>query len=94
MSAQLTSPPRRRTRVTLAVAGVIAAIAAGGVAAGQILLPDESGLAQESQYVPSRQALRALGATVAAEYRTAPGTPSLSMSPEVRQSIANQYRSR
>jgi len=90
MSAQLISPPRRRTRATLAVAGVIAAIAAGGVAAGQILLPDESGPAQESQYVPSGQALRELGATVAAEYRT--GTPSLSMSREMRESIANQYR--
>src|SRR4051794_28385973 len=112
MSAQLAAPshpdqttraPRRRTHTALAVAvaGVAAAIAAGGLAAGQILLPDQPGPAQESQYVPSAQGLRELSATVAAEYRTglAPasrhvGTLSPRASRQLRESIVNQYRSR
>jgi hypothetical protein len=92
MSTQLATPPRRHTRTALAVAGVVAAIAVGGLAAGEILLPDDSGPAQESSYVPSAESLRELDATVAAEYRT--GTLSAGMSREARQAIANQYRSR
>src|SRR3954454_5895010 len=108
MSAQLAapSPPdqtarasHRHTRTALAVAGVAAAIAAGGLTAGQILLPDRCGPAQESQYVPGERPLRERSAPVAAEYRhglpPAPshaGTPSPRVSREIRQSIANQYR--
>lgn len=108
MSAQLATPPhqparasRRRARTALAVAGIAVAIAAGGVAASQMLLPGKSSPAQESQYVPSEQALRELSATVAAEYRTwltaAPSrnrTSDARVRRQVRDSIANQYRSR
>jgi hypothetical protein len=110
MSVQLATPPpsdqtarapRRRTRTLLVVAGITAAIAAGGVAASQMLLPGQSSPAQESQYVPSDAALRELDATIAAEYRTglttAPshnGASDQRMSRQMRDSIANQYRSR
>jgi hypothetical protein len=108
MSAQLTIPPHqparasgRRARTALAVAGIAAAIAAGGIAASQMLLPGKSSPAPESQYVPSQQALRELSATVAAEYRTwltaAPSHDRASdarVRRQVRDGIANQYRSR
>jgi hypothetical protein len=110
MSVQLTPPShldqiarasRRRSRAALAVAAVAAAIAAGGVAASQILLPDDRTGAPESQYLPSDQALRSLSNTVAAEYRTGLITaPSRSSAAEqrvlreIRDGIANQYRSR
>ncbi|MDA0166051.1 hypothetical protein OM076_37650 [Solirubrobacter ginsenosidimutans] len=98
---QTVAPARRRARIALAVAGVIAAIAAGGLVAGEVLLPDHSGPAQDSPYVPSEQALRSLSNTVAAEYRIglAP-TDGANVAPdegvlrELRHSIANQYRSR
>jgi hypothetical protein len=110
MSAHLAAPPRRdhtagpvrrRARIALAVAGVIAAITAGGLVAGELLLPDHSRPAQDSQYVPCEQALRSLSNTVAAEYRTglasaggANVAPDEGVLRELRHSIANQYRSR
>jgi hypothetical protein len=98
---QIVPAPRGRTRTALAVAGVAAVIAAGGVAAGQILLPGQSGPAQESQYVPSEQAQRSLSDTVGAEYRTGlatrprrVGTQAGRVSQARREAIAHQYRSR
>src|SRR3954453_14188859 len=100
-SGQTARAPRRRIRIVIVVAGITAAIAAGGVAASQTLLPGPSSPAQESEYVPSDQALRELDATIAAEYRTgltmAPSHNSASdqrVQRQIRDSIANQSRSR